>query len=77
MIPYRKDADPKFNIAVDWRSQFTHTHNIDTYKHSPVVYFFFIVNYISCCPYLKKKILKTVLELKDERFQNEITPVGM
>ena len=54
MIHYRKDRDPKFDTSVDWRSQFTHTHNIDTYKHSPVVYFFFIVNYISCCPYFQK-----------------------
>ena len=54
MIPYRKDADPKFNIAVDWRFQFTCIYNTDTYKHSPVVYFFFIVNYKSCCPYFQK-----------------------
>ena len=54
MIPHGKDTDPKFKTAVDWRSQFTRTHNTDTYKYSPVVYFFFIVNYISCCPYFKK-----------------------
>lgn len=54
MIPYRKDTDPKFNTAVDWRSQFTCTHNTDTDKHSPVVHFFFIVNYISCCLYFQK-----------------------
>ena len=54
MIHYRKDTDPKFNTAVDWRSQFTCTHNTDTYKHGPVVYFFFIVNYVNCCPYFQK-----------------------
>lgn len=54
MILYRKDTDPKFNTAIDWRSQFTCTHNTDTYKHNPMVYCFFIVSYTSCCPYFQK-----------------------
>lgn len=45
MTAYGKDTDSEFNTALDWRAQCIYKQNTDTYI-GPMVYFFFIINYV-------------------------------
>lgn len=74
---YGKDTDSEFNTVVDWRAQCIYKQNTDTYKHNPMVYFFFIINYVMIVLDFRKFQNLFSWNFKIDHFQNEIIPVGV
>ena len=74
---HMEKIDSEFNTALDWRAQCIYKQNTDTYKHNPMVYFFFIINYVMIVLDFRKFQNLFSWNFKIDHFQNEIIPVGV
>lgn len=65
---HMEKIDSEFNTALDWRAQCIYKQNTHTYKCNPMVYFFFIINYVMIVLDFRKFPEPVFLELWNRLF---------